>query len=211
MREKIEGLCLSASLPPSLAPTPDTHSFQSNRRFDSHSPAHTNCRTVTNAQALSHTLSHCLAQRSCGSNRRSVPHSQHTQTVSQSQGRAHTDSLTQCLAQRSSGSNRRSCARHSSTSSLWMLARAVMCIGVLSVRPSVRPTNTHGHTQPLTYATETLRLHPHHPCSFSHFPSASGSCGAGAYGQHGQGNTNDIVGKPRLVEGAERGVVQVLQ
>ena len=34
------------------------------------------------------------------------------------------------------------------------------------------------------------------------------SCGAGAYGQHGQGHTDDIIGKPRLVEGAERGVIR---
>ena len=32
------------------------------------------------------------------------------------------------------------------------------------------------------------------------------SCGAGAYGQHGQGHSNDSLREPRLVEGAERGI-----
>ena len=37
------------------------------------------------------------------------------------------------------------------------------------------------------------------------------SCGAGAYGQHGHGHTNDLRSRPLLVEGAERGVIQQIQ
>jgi hypothetical protein len=36
------------------------------------------------------------------------------------------------------------------------------------------------------------------------------SCGAGSYGQHGHGHTEDVCGAPLLVQGAERGVIQAI-